>query len=212
MDKEINMAFEIMKPIDNFINSQVNNLKQNQNYLNFLEDFSNKDENIQTIYKGIISFLIFMIPVSILLISFLFNYSLQSKLDETEDIISTGMRIIEKKSTINTEAKNFFGTPLSSRSSLQNTINNALSSAGVASNKVTIQNFQPDTEKGYNIVTIDLKFGGFSNKNLFTFLSGLNTRNKMRIEEINIKKNLKSNLLEGVITFIHYSKNSDRNL
>ncbi|MBD65495.1 MAG: hypothetical protein CME62_09830 [Halobacteriovoraceae bacterium] len=201
------MALKIMKPVDDFLFAKIEQFKETPWYQTQLEDLSNLEEQQQTLIKTALTIVVFALPLAILLVTFLIHSSLQSSLNTTEELISTGMRIVEKNQTIGTKANSLFGPGIDTRNSMNATLSRAASRSAIDPTKISVQSFNMSEDKGYRVVVADVKFNDLSNKDFFTFLKNLNNQSKLRVDNITITKNAESNFLEGTFTFSHYSKN-----
>jgi len=201
--------FDLMKTIDQFLFENIEKLKVYDQFQEFVENFNNWEEKHQEIFKGVLLGSIFVIPGFILLIFFMINGSSQSKLDTKYEILKVASKITSQKNEVIKLSTKYLGSPISTKTMLDTQIKGSLGSINIDSTKVTLTSFDNIDEDGLNKITSDIKFKDLSSQNLFGFLRLLTITKKMRIEEIDIKKNTTTNLLEGLITIFHYSKLND---
>ena len=199
---------EIMKPIDEFVISKIDDLSNHPEVQKVLDQYANLDEGIQDIVKNLLVLLIVIVPVAFIMILWSFNSSLKDELAVKKETLSIAQEIIAKQSKLGGLKRRYFNsTAVKSQAELQAKISGALSSSGIDSNKINLGGYQENLE-GADIVEsrVDLKFSKFSNNELFSLLGSLNVRLKAKIEEISIKKNTSDNLLEGIIHIIYYGE------
>jgi len=199
-------SFQIMKVIDESISQNVQKLKVYEPISDFLETYNNWEESVQEIFKAICLTIVLFIPSFFILIFLIFNSSTQDKLDTKEEIIQIAAKISNQKSMINQISSNHLGSPINSQAMLETQIKNGLPALGIDANRISISNFESKEDENLNKMSADIRFNQLSSQNLFGLLRIVTISKKMRIEEIDIKKNKQSNLLEGLITIFHYSK------
>lgn len=204
--------FSIMKPVDRFIVENIDKLLATPEYQKLLDTYNSWEEKFQSAFKGFLIFMIVLIPMIIVLIFWLLNSSAKSRLATTENIIETGNSIISTSTQVRSISNRFFGKPISSKQNFERQLASSLPSQGVDASKILIGDFSLDEVDGVNELRAELKFTGLSSQNLFGLFNTLTVRQKMKIDEINVKKNLKSNLLEGTLAVIHFSSIPDEEI
>lgn len=205
------MKLKIMKSVDEIIFEGIESLKSSPNYKKIVESFSNSEESTQQLIKTGLMILTLLIPIIIISIMFFISNSSQKKLDINNQIITTTSKILSHKSEIRSLSRTVFGNPINTKNQFSSTISNSLSRVGIDSNKVLISNFNIEPNNNFTELSADLKFNGFSSENLYSFLDVIVLRNKIKIYEIEIKKNTKTNLLDGLLSVIYYGKDKSGN-
>lgn len=204
----------IMKPIDIFLSDQVFKLQENPEYQKIMDRYSSLDDNEQISMKFFMMAIVTLLPVVIIGSFYFMNSSKKQELAVKSEIILLANSIIEKDNGIKRVANKVFGREVSSESQFKTQISTTISRAGIDIEKVKISGIElEEISTGINQLTANIKFNGFSSANLYSFLRNLNINKKIKIEEIDIKKNTTSNLLDGVLAIFYYSKisDSDRN-
>jgi hypothetical protein len=197
----------IMKPIDKFIIGQLSNLVETSEYQKFLDLFNSWEDKFQNLFKAGLIFLTLFIPFMFAFMFSMFHSSAVNDLEIKEQIISTASSIISRSNDVEKSSRKYFGRkPLISKSDFERELKNALPQKGIDTSKISIGQFNSEEVNGVNESSAQLKFKELSNFNLFGFLNVLSIRSKMKIDEINIKKNASTNLLEGTAKVFHYSK------
>ena len=196
----------IMKKIDSLIIDLIDKFKDTPYHQKLIDSFSSSEESIQHVIKYFLMIFTVFIP---LIIAFYFIYlstSLRSNLEIKENIINSASNIIAQTQEIEKKSRTVFTAPISSQSQLSSSLSSSLANAGINTSAVKISNFNSDNDDTIQQTSADLKFTGLSSGNFFGFINSLTIRNKFKIEEINIRKNKVTNLLDGVLSISIYSK------
>lgn len=204
--------FDIMKPVDRFIIENIDKVVATNEYQKMIETYNSWEDKFQSAFKGFLLFLIVVIPAGLVIIFWSMNSSSKSNLLIAEKIIATGNSIISTSSQVRSISNKYFGRPISTKSNFERELANSLPAKGIDSSKILIGDFDLDEVDGVNELRAELKFSELSSQNIFSLLNILTVQQKMKIDEINIKKNIKSNLLEGTLTIIHFSPIPDEEI
>ncbi|MEX0798699.1 MAG: hypothetical protein WEB87_04420 [Bacteriovoracaceae bacterium] len=201
---------KIMEPLDRFIFQKLEELQSVKDVQKVLDAYSNLDEKPQEIIKALLALSLVAIPLSVILVFYGLNSSLKSDLETKRDVLSLAQNIIQEKSGMQSAQRKFLGqTYVGALNEMQNLISASISAAGLDSSKISVSNFEPIEHEGFiTQASLDMKFQDLSNRELFGFLNILSERYKMKFEEVSVKKNDSSNLLEGVMTIHYYSKDN----
>jgi hypothetical protein len=201
---------KVMKSIDTFLFNQVDNLMQTSEFLKLSESYAGFEEKAQEATKIILMMLTLSIPVIIVLTFYSINNSKADELALKDELINTANTLIQESSLISSEerqllSKNYIG----SESSLKNTINSSLSLISIDSQKVQVSGYNIEELDGLiTKVRADLSFKGLTSEGLFALLDSLNSKFRIRMEDITIRKNEISNSLDGVIAIAYFSKDT----
>jgi hypothetical protein len=196
-----------MKPIDKFIIGKLSNLVDTAKYQSFIDLFNTWEDKVQNLFKAGLIFLTLFIPFLITMIFSMLHSSVKNDLSIKEDIIFTASSIISRANDLEKNTKKYFGRkPIMSKSAFERELKNALPQKGIDTSKISIGQFTAEEINGVNESSAVLKFKELSNFNLYGFFNVLSLRSRMKIDEINIKKNPNTNLLEGTVKVLHYSK------
>jgi len=197
--------FSIMKPIDTAVYNNIEKLKEGSEYQKFLDNYNSWEDKSQNLFKAAILFVIVLIPLLCILAFTLFNFSKKSDLALKEDIIETGNIILSTSVSAKAKARKYFSKSITTKSDFERQISSALPRQGIDASKILIGEFSSDEVDGVNEIRAQLKFTGISSQNLFGLFTTLGIRQKMKVEQINIKKNKVTNLLEGTLAILHFS-------
>lgn len=201
------IKFEILKPIDNLIESQLDNLQEKPEVQNILDSYAGLDDHIQKIIKVTISAVLIIAPVLFYLVLSSMNSNLQTTLSQKENLLEMAQRIIKQQSDINGIKDIYTGkTFVESESQMSDLLSVNLGSAGVSSSNIKVNNFSLMDSASITEVRFELNFSELSNTQFFAMIKSLSSNTRMKFSDISIQKNKTSNLLNGVITTHYYSE------
>lgn len=201
-------SLNLMKKIDNVLFSKIDELESSDGYQKVADTYSTLEESHQDLIKLFMAIILFVAPLTIFFIFSSINDNSKKMLKLKEEIISFSNEIISKKQKVKIEAKKILGRDIiDSQSQLEQKIINNMNRIGIDTSKLQVNNFEINDLNG-NIIEakIDVKFSDLTNDQIFSAISYLVGTDKMKIENLNIKKNTSTNLLDGVFTTLHYSK------
>lgn len=201
----------IMQPIDNFMSKKVDELMQLVEVQKIMDQYAALDENIQDIIKNLMALAIVLIPLIFIMILWSFNSSLKDEFALKKETLGIAQEIVSKESRVVSLKRNYINsTAVNSQSDFQQKISGQLSASGIDSSKISLGGFDSVDVAGFIIESrVDLKFNQLSNNELFTLLSKLSMRLKIKVDEISIKKNANDNLLQGIIRIIYYGQDNE---
>jgi hypothetical protein len=201
---------KVMKSIDVFLFKQVDNLMQTSEFLKVSESYSSLEEKAQEATKIILMILTLSIPVIIVLTFYSINNSKAQELAIKDELIKTANTLIQESSLIASEERQLLSTQfIGSESALKSLINSSLSLISIDSQKVQVSGYNIEELDGLiTKVRADLSFKGLTSEGLFALLDSLNSKFRMKMEDITIRKNEISNSLDGVIAIDYYSKDN----
>lgn len=201
---------KIMEPLDQLLFKKLEELQSVREVQKVMDAYSNLDERPQELVKASMAALLIVTPILIISIFYGINSSLKSELDQKRELLSVSQNIINEKSGIQGAKRNFLGNSfVGSMNDMQDLIARSLTLAGIDASKASVSNFQADEKEGFiTQASIDMKFKGLSNSEMFSLINSLSDRQKVRFDEITVNKNTATNLLEGVATLIYISKDN----
>lgn len=197
-----------MQKIDTAILKQINKLENSDGYQKASEAYSALEDNVQRVVKIVLMILVIAIPLLFIMILKSSNSSLLDEVNIKKDLIISSNTLIKSKNAIRrASSKQLARQFVESSDEIKKTVLGMLNLAGVDSSKVKISNVDVTPEASLiTKVKADVKFDGMSNDDIFNFLKNLSQKQKIRIDELSIKKNATSNLLDGVFTMYYFSK------
>lgn len=202
--------FSLMEPIDKAIFQKIEDLQANRDAQKFLDSYSNLDEKTQEIVKALMALALFLIPLGTIAVFYGLNSSLKSELEAKRELLSVSQTIISEQAGIQGDQRRFLGsTYVGNMNDMQNLVANAIRLTGIEPSKVSVSNFDSIEQDGFiTQASIDMKFTGLSNTEMFGLISSLSERQKVKFDEVSIKKNESTNLLEGIATLLYISKDN----
>lgn len=206
-------SFQIMKKIDSSIFQKIDGLLLKPEIQKITDSYAQLEERYQDIIKLIMFLSLILIPVTMIGIFSLMNKSLRKELMIKEEIIHNANQIIYQESFLKREEKKVLGnTVIESQNKLRQKVSNQLSRLGIDISKINISNFETmDLDANIIQASMDIKFDGLTNDQIFLALSNLVKKEKMRIDSFTVKKNTSSNLLDGIFTIYYFSKLKNEN-
>ena len=195
----------IMSKIDKLVLNEITKIENTEGYQKLSDSFSALEENVQRALKIAIMALVIIIPLLFLLLINSSNNSLSEEVNIKKELIESTNSLIKSKNDIKRTARfNLSPEFVETSSEIKQKILGMLNITGVDSTKVKISNIEVTPEASLiTKIKADVKFDGMDNNELFNFVKNLSMRLKVRIDEISIKKNETSKLLDGLFT-IHY--------
>lgn len=200
-----------MKSIDEALLVQVEKLKDAPLFQKIIEKYNSLEELEHIIANAILMFVTVLIPVIFTLIFYIFFNTQKNELILNESIINSASKIISQSMELKKQKQKTFGREITTQSGLKSMISGVLSSAGIDTAKVTIDNFEIFETAGINEINATIQFKELSSNNVFALLQNLILTKKFKAKNINIEKNLKISLLSGSIDVIYFSKSASDN-
>jgi len=197
----------ILKKVDVAIFEQIDKFKQTTNYTPVQDFYNSLEEDQQKVLKGFVILLIFLIPVLFLGILWGQNQNLKADLELRKDMIQKGATILaETRSLAQIAPQVFSANPIDTNSLMSSKISQILNSQGIELSKMMVSNFLSENVSSTLLrAEADFKFQDLSTDELMNVFTAMISRDKFKISEVNIKKNLNSNKLEGTFHAIHFS-------
>lgn len=198
----------IIKNIDSFLFKQADALIESAEFNKVAEAYSSQEDKVQEGIKVLLMLFTIGAPLLVIFIFFGINNTKRTEIELKEELITTANLLIQQKSLLSGEERVTLSTKyIDSQKALTSTINSSLSLISVDSNKVQISDFQSEDLKGLiTKVSSKVSFKGLTSEGLMAFFNNLNSKLKIRMDEISIRKNEISNSLDGVITIHYFSK------
>lgn len=200
----------IMEPLDRAIFQKLEELQSNREVQRVLDSYSNLDEKPQEVVKALMALSLFVLPLFAITIFYGMNSSLKSSLETKKELLEVSQNIIREKAGVQSAQRRFLGTTfVGSMNDMQGLISSALGSAGIESSKISVSNFDPIEQDGFiTEARVDLKFQGLSSAEFFNLVGTLTERHRVKFDEVSVKKNESTNLLEGIATLVYLSKDN----
>lgn len=204
---EINNQSTTFKKIDREIFERIDKFKLSPSY-NGLQDFYNGlEEEQQRLFKGAIIVVLFLLPLLLLGLLFWQNNSLKEDLQTRIALVSKANEIIGQKKGLDQVSSNILSdNPIDGASMMTSRLSNLLSSAGMDLSKIQVINYNNEMiSDSIMRAEADFSFNNVSTDELMNIFTAMITREKFRIQSVEIKRNAESNLLQGQFHAIHFS-------
>lgn len=196
------------KPIDEFLFSKVEQFKNSNVYREINERLLTLSETQRKYLNQTVTISILMIPM--FLVSFIFfqNYQLKNSLQEKEKIQELLNNISDYSGKVNLLTRTTISNrAVNSKSDLQNRIRSILSMGQIPSTRVKLTKFRSDSSlTTMNKANAEITFEEFSLTNLKNLLLQLQRKEKVKISNLQIKKDEEKNTLKGKLHIIHFGK------
>lgn len=198
----------LIKRIDELIFKQVDELKNHPQLQSVLTQLDALPDTRQKIIIHSLSYFFVLLPFLIIVVVFAGNYSLKSEIDLKEKILLEMGENGQKQSQLNTIGRNVLGaTPLTSKSDLERTLNNIARRYQVAGNNINVKKFESFSTGGnLNKTEATIVFEGLSTKNLTDFMRDLLSREKIKVADMRVSKDVKKSTLTGELQIVHFGK------
>lgn len=197
----------IMKPIDDYLVLQIEKLKEHSQYQRLIDNFSTLEENEQSVIKGIMMISLIIVPLLVIIIFYSITSSLKSELAVKESILQSSKNIISLTNDVKRDEMKALSPHAENESRFKSDISRALSRSGIDNSRMQINNIVFNEQGGnINEVQADIIFKGLSSANMYDFFNDLLIRKKVRLDEIQIKKDVNTHLLDGTASLFYYSK------
>lgn len=205
---------EMMKSLDGFVFKKLEDLQSNREFQKVLDSYSNLDEKPQDLVKALMALALVLVPAAVIALFYGMNSSLVGELESKKELLEVSQKIIQEKSGIQGAQRRFLGTTfVSSMNDMQSLVSRAIGMAGIDPSKISVSNFNALEQEGFiTQATIDMKFTGLSSSEMFSLISSLSERQKVRFDEVSVKKNAGNNLLDGIATLLYLSKDNQGGL
>jgi hypothetical protein len=193
------------KKIDLLVFEKVNKFKQSLGHQNLQDFYNSLEEDQQKIFKAGIILIIFLIPTLFIGILWWQNSRLKTEMGNRINIISKSQEIIgERQSLRNISPRIISDSPIDGDSMMTSRLSNLLSSVSVDLSKIQISNYFGElVTTSIQKAQADFQFSNLSTDELVNIFTNMMTREKFRIDSLDIKRNPQTNLLQGSFHAIH---------
>lgn len=202
-----NTKLPLFKKVDRSVFTQIDKFKTTPNYTLVQDFYNGLEEEQQRVFKGVVILVIFMLPMALLSFLWWQNANLREDYNLRVSIARKSQEILSQNRGIRDIGPNILSqNPIDSESMLTSRLSNILSGASVDLSKIQVSNFS--TEMISSLISkaeADFAFTNASTDELMNILTALIQREKFRVQSVEIKKNIESNLLSGEFRAVHFS-------
>ena len=196
-----------MQKLDEFIITQLEDFKESNAYSQIQESYATLEEWQQDAVKFAMMVASLLIPLLLILISYLFYSSASSELSLHEEIIRNANKIIASRADLRQKSGVLNPIPVGNRAALERKI----SGLGLNTSKIRVDSnsFNEISSQGVSETQATLEFKDMSTEDLNETIRSLSFRGKFRFREILIEKNAQTSLLEGNFGISLFSQVAD---
>ena len=202
------MKKKIIKEVDDFIFKQIDNFKESQTKLKIDETLNTLSEQQFKIVSQAGSYLVITLPVLVLLVFYISNSMLKSDISLKNEILNEINYYNSKKREVEATGRKIISPhKVLNKSDLDSRIKRLTQRKSISNRSVNIASFEALEQSG-NISKSEasLNLKEFTSKNLSDFILGLLQSEKVKIQEIRLKRDNKKQLISGIIKITHYGK------
>jgi hypothetical protein len=201
------VSMPTFKKIDREVFDRIDKFKLTPGYNNIQDFYNGLEEEQQKVFKAAVITAIFTVPV--LLLGFLFwqNTSLKTDLDTRIALISKANEIIGQKQSLRDVSPNILSdSPIDGESMMSSRLSNLLSQISIDLSKIQVNNYAGEMTSGTIMRSeADFQFTNVSTDELMNIFTAMISREKFRIQSVDIKRSADTNLLKGTFHAIHFS-------
>lgn len=204
---ELNGQNTTFKKIDREIFDRLDKFKLTPSY-NTLQDFYNSlEEEQQRLFKALIVFILFLIPMCGLGLLAWQNNTLKEDLKIRIALVSKANEVVGHKQGLQNVGPSVLSmNPIEGESMMTSRLSNLVSATGLDLSKIQVSNFVSELiSDGIMRSEADFSFTSISTDELMNLFTAMITREKFKIQSVEIVRNADSNLLQGQFHGIHFS-------
>lgn len=197
----------VFRHVDEFIFKQVDILKNSQPYQEAMRQMNNLNDLQLKVVNQAASIILVAIPLIIFIVILLVNMSMNANLETKRNILTEINSFTTAQKQLQSLGQNIIsGAGLSSKKAFSNQVSGSISTAGSSRSNIRILDFESVPKDGILKANGVVRFSKLSTGNLSRFLADLVDRNKFRISNLLVKKNLKDNVVNGQVELLHYGR------
>jgi hypothetical protein len=199
---------DIYKKVDLFMFNKLDEFKQSPGYSRVQETIGKIDDEFIDIAKVAGTIVFILVPFIFAFIMMLNNSSMKDDISYRKEFITLANEIIANQKQIGSASRLIISqNTLDSSGGFSSRLSSILAGVGVDIEKIQVSNFESEQIAG----TIDrsegdFKFNALTTEELSQLFIALISKEKMKISNINIRKNIKTNLLNGTFRAVHFGK------
>lgn len=202
------MIANLFRKIDGFVFEQMLKVKTTQGYSKIQELFNDLEDHLQQRLKAAMIALCVIVPLIVVVILFIGVKSSEDNVAMYKESLERVRHYTESRTNLNRSGVKFLAkTTITSQSDFTNRITLAANAAGVDLANIEANDFATETLPGdiqKNIIAI--KFNKLSSNQFFSMIISLAEEQYIKFENIEIKRNKETSLIQGLVTLNHFSK------
>lgn len=199
----------LLKQADIFVFKKIDEFRATPSYSKMLEAYTSLEENEQKIAKAVLLLATALLPLLLLSVMWLTNFSAKSDLEARTQLVERMQEILAQNSAAgNLVATVAAPTAILDQGMLTGQLSNMASSSGLDASKIRVSNFESSNVSPVLVrAEADLKFDGISTAQLMTLFTNMLGQQRFRISAVEIIRNKSTNLLDGTFHAIHFGQN-----
>lgn len=206
------MSNSIIKKVDDAILKAASDIQESTAYQQATEPLENLEESSRNLVGQSLGILLLIIPFSFAAYLFLQNNSLRNEYSVKLKTLTMAQDFVEKRNALNRAAGSVISSFIFNNiADVNKVIGDELDALQIDKTSIKVSGFNnSDLENSaatsVRSSNISMTFQKISLDDLTSFLNSLSRKSKFKIKNIEINKNPKTSLLEGKVSFIHFSK------
>ncbi len=198
--------FSPMESIDKFLFKKSDEFKESGSYQKLADFNSTIEQDSRDLFNFLLSFLFFLIPIALVFYFFMSYRSVKKSITKKEEVAQEADRFMNIKNKTVSILRPVLSSP--KVNSEADFLAQVKASAGMMpKNEIILSDFLLEQlQDGLVKVETNIKFKNAYNQNFSQFIENLSTKKKVLFIESNIKKNKDTDLLEGSLRVVHFSK------
>lgn len=204
---ELNGQSTTFKKIDREIFDRLDKFKLTPGYNNLQDFYNGLEEEQQRLLKALIVLILFFLPISGIGIIAWQNNSLREDLETRIALVSKANEVLGHKQGLENVTPSVLSmNPIEGDSMMTSRLSNLVSASGLDLSKIQVSNFVSELiSDGIMRSEADFSFTNISTDELMNLFSAMITREKFKIQSVEIVRNADTNLLQGQFHAIHLS-------
>jgi len=201
------MALSPMKKIDEFLFKQCDEIKKTSNYQKIADQVSSSiEDESKSLVATITTALLIFIFFTFILFFYFKAYGVSKNIEAKQEIAQEAKKFLALYSSSNkTMTKILSPRPVKNSADLQGLIQASLGAIKKESINLTNDDVE-EISPGLFQATGQVNFNQINNRELAIFINNMASQSKVRFVESNIQREPDSQLLNGHISIMHFSK------
>lgn len=197
----------LLKRVDRAVFLQIDKFKTTPNYTLISDFYNGLEEEQQKVFKAGLTAAIIALPLMVMMLLWWNNNSLKDQLSMRTQIMDKSLEIIgQKESLQQVEPQILSLSPIDSDSMMTSRLSNILGTTGLDTSRVRISNFSSNSISSSVFRSeADVAFTNFSTDEMVNLFTAMISREKFRIETVQITRSPETNLLNGQFHAVHLS-------
>lgn len=198
----------IVKKIDQQFFNLASKIKASNAYQNYLAQLESFSDDQQRSINQTISIVIISIPLIICLVLFFQVISTKEQINTYLDLTKRSDDLININNQISLQSRNIINAKnLIDKTAFESELRSLLNGSGIKLENIQLTTFT--TSNVMNSVSrgdVTINFNELTSSQFYSLLNNLTNKEKIKIVNIDVKKNIEKNLLQGSLTLVYFFK------